>query len=108
MEVKSKKVKVVKNCLIKVACNVYGLAFGVGIYILQPERQPNKELKDEDNYKSWTKYFQPGTKDAQRTKDEEKHVSPTDAKPHVSCRLGLVILYGVEAFPLAEFYRNKS
>lgn len=42
-----------------------GLGDGREIEFLQPERQPNKELKVQKKYNSRTKNFQPGTKDEQ-------------------------------------------
>ena len=63
-----------------------GLGDGREIYILQPERQPNKEIKVQNKYKSSSKNFQPGTTDDSSTKADETHVSPAIAKPNVVSR----------------------
>ena len=69
-------------------CIVYfvqrlGLGDGREIYILPPERQPNKELKVQKKYKSPSKKFQPGLQPNNEQKADETHVSPAIAKPNV-------------------------
>ncbi|MGB5026511.1 MAG: hypothetical protein WBO44_14235 [Saprospiraceae bacterium] len=67
-----------------------GLGDGREIYILQPERQPNKVLKVQNKYKSSSKNFQPGTTDDSGTKADKTHVSPAIAKPTVIGIFGFV------------------
>ena len=50
-----------------------------------PERQPNKELKDEDKNKKLSKEISARTTDDSSTKADEMHVCPAIAKPNVAC-----------------------
>ncbi|WP_170971213.1 hypothetical protein [Ilyomonas limi] len=49
----------------KLTANVGGLLLRWHSMSFSPERQPNNEPKAEDNYKSRTMNFQPGTTDEQ-------------------------------------------
>jgi hypothetical protein len=67
------------------AANGHGLAIA-GKYIYSFSlTSADKRTKVQNKYKSRTKNFQPGTADEQRTKADEMHVSPANAKPNVSC-----------------------
>ena len=85
-----------------------GLGDGGEIYILSPERQPIKELKYRISTRVHQRIFSPELLMNSEQKADKMHVCPAIAKPTVSCRLGLVILYCVDVFPLSEFYRNKA
>ena len=60
-----------------------GLGDGREIYILQPERQPNRITKDEIMNKKLNKEISARTTDDSSTKADEMHVSPAIAKPTV-------------------------
>ncbi len=61
-------------------CLRLGLGDGREIYILQPERQPNKVTEDEIKNKKPNKEISARTKDDRSAKDDEMHVSPAFAK----------------------------
>jgi len=61
-----------------------GLGDGGEIYILSPERQPNKELKYRISTKVQQRIFSPELLMNSEQKADEMHVSPAIAKPTVS------------------------
>jgi hypothetical protein len=58
-----------------------GLGDGGEIYILPPERQPNKELKYRISTKVYQRIFSPELVHKSEQKADEKHASPAIAKP---------------------------